>query len=171
MNLNWKRLTRKLHYWGAIFIALPIIIVIISGQLLLLKDNFSWIEPPTIPGKGKIPELSMSEVLEIAKSVPEAGIDDWGDIHRIDVRPSKGVMKIRAKNDWETQIDHQTGEVLHVAHRRSGFIESIHDGTFFHDNVKLGIFLPSSIILLMMWFTGLYLFFSTLLAKNKNRKK
>ena len=170
MDLNWKRLSRKIHFWGASIIALPVIIVIISGQLLLLKDNIAWIEPPTIKGQADVPMLSMSEVLTISMDIPEISVTGWDDIRRIDIRPGKGVMKIRTRNGWEAQIDHQTGEVLHVAQRRSSLIESIHDGTFFHDNVKLWVFLPSSLILLTLWFTGLYMFFITLAAKNKAKK-
>ena len=171
MDLNWKRLSRKIHFWGAAIIALPVIIVIISGQLLLLKDNLAWIEPPTAKGQGDAPTLKMSEVLTISKTIPEINVTGWDDIRRIDVRPGKGVMKIRTRGGWETQIDHQTGEVLQVAERRSSLIESIHDGTFFHDNIKLWVFLPSSIVLLILWLTGLYMFFITLTAKNKARKK
>ena len=60
MDSNWKRLTRKIHFWAASILALPLIIVIISGQLLLLKDNIAWIEPPTARGQGDAPILSMS---------------------------------------------------------------------------------------------------------------
>ena len=88
------------------------------------------------------------------------------------MRPSKGVIKVRAKNRWEVQLDHQSGEILQVAYRRSGLIESIHEGTFFHDKVRLGIFLPSAIILLILWVTGIYLFLMPYLtpAKQKSAK-
>ena len=58
-----------------------------------------------------------------------------------------------------------------MAYRRSDFIESIHDGTYFHDMAKLGVFLPSAIILLVLWITGMYLFFTTLLAKQRVKAK
>lgn len=171
MNLNWKRLSRKVHYWGAIVIALPIIIVLITGLLLLLKKDIYWIQPPTISGQGEVPTLSISNILEVAKKVSEAEIKGWTDVDRIDLRPKKGVIKVRAKNRWEIQIDHQTGEVLHIAYRRSDFIESIHDGTFFHDKAKLWVFFPSSIILLVLWITGIYLFLLPILAKKRAKKK
>jgi hypothetical protein len=42
-------------------------------------------------------------VVKIA--VPGAGIREWQDIDRLDVRPGKGVVKVRTENHWELQID------------------------------------------------------------------
>ena len=69
------------------------------------KKQFSWVQPSEVRGVGKTPELSMERVLEITKGVPEAEIETWKDINRLDVRPSKGLIKVRAENDWEIQID------------------------------------------------------------------
>ncbi|MCM8541902.1 MAG: hypothetical protein NE328_16655 [Lentisphaeraceae bacterium] len=79
-------------------------------------------------------------------------------------------IKIRANNNWEIQIDQKSGDVLQVAFRRSDIIESIHDGSFFHDSAKLWLFLPSSLILLFLWFSGIYLFILPFLNKNKRKK-
>jgi hypothetical protein len=39
-------------------------------------------------------------------------------------------------------------------------IESIHDGSFFGgDYSKLGLFLPTALGLLLMWFSGLWMFY------------
>ncbi|PHS33035.1 MAG: hypothetical protein COA95_01620 [Methylophaga sp.] len=171
MSVNWKKFNRKTHYWGAIICALPILIVIITGVILLLKKDIDWVQPPSARGQGDIPEVSFEQILSLSKSIEQANIQGWSDIDRLDVRPGKGIIKIRAKNQWEIQIDHQTMEVLHVAYRRSDFIESIHDGSFFHDNAKLWIFLPSSLILFVLWVTGLYLFLTTHFAKKKNKRR
>ena len=45
-----------------------------------------------------------------------------------------------------------------MAYRRSDVIETIHDGSWFHDNVKLWIFLPTAVVVLGLWITGIYLF-------------
>ncbi|MGI9239777.1 MAG: hypothetical protein ACR2RV_03190 [Verrucomicrobiales bacterium] len=39
---NWNRTNRKIHYWGAIVCALPILIVIVTGIILLVLW-VSWI--------------------------------------------------------------------------------------------------------------------------------
>ena len=64
---------------------------------------------------------------------------------------------MRGKNSWEVQIDTETKQVLQVAYRRSDLIEQLHDGSWFNEKVKLYIFLPSGIILFILWITGLYM--------------
>jgi len=171
LKINWKKVNRKTHYWGAIICAVPILIVIGTGVLLLLKKEIEWVQPPTIKGLSKVPEISFEQIISVVTLVPEAGIKGWSDIDRLDVRPNKGVIKVRANNQWEIQLDQKTMKVLQVAYRRADFIESIHDGTYFHDVAKLGVFLPSAIILLVLWVTGLYLFFTTLFAKQRAKTR
>ncbi len=156
MKLNL--LNRKVHYWASIVVAVPILIVIVSGILLQTKKQFAWIQPTGLRGAGKNPSVSLPQVLEICRGIPEAEIESWDDVNRLDVRPSRGMLKVWAKNNWEIQIDTETGAVLQTAYRRSDIIESIHDGSFFHDNVKMLVFLPSGIALLLLWLTGMYLF-------------
>ena len=156
--MKYNLLNRKIHYWASIAVAIPILVIICSGLFLQTKKQFSWIQPAEIRGVGKTPEISMDQILEMSKGVSEAEIRTWEDVNRLDVRPSKGMVKVRAENNWEIQIDLKTGEVLQTAYRRSDIIESIHDGSFFHDQVKLWIFLPSGIVLLVLWGTGIYMF-------------
>ena len=80
------------------------------------------------------------------------------------------MAKIIAANHYEVQVDTQTGEVLQVAYRRSDLIESLHDGTFFHDNVKYLVSLPTGLILFILLLSGLVLFAQPLLIKTKRRK-
>ncbi len=138
-----KILNRKVHRWAAVVTALPVLIVILSGVILQMKKELDWVQPPTRNGAGKDLTLSFDQILNIATTVPDAGIKEWQDIDRLDVRPGKGVVKVRAKNRWEIQIDATNGDVLQVAVRRSDLIESIHDGSFFHENFKLWVLLPS----------------------------
>jgi hypothetical protein len=169
--MNFAKLNRVLHRWGALAVALPVLLVILTGLLLLLKKDLAWIQPPTQKGSSQELSLSFDRILEVAQSVPEAGIASWDDIDRLDVRPSKGMLKVRSTNRQEIQIDARTGEVLQVAFRRSDFIESLHDGSFFHENAKLWLFLPSALILLSLWVTGIYLFLLPYLVRRKRKKK
>jgi len=171
MNIKWQRVNRKVHLWGSIICAIPILIVLVTGILLLLKKESTWIQPSTIKGQGHIPTLSFEKILSSSRTASEVAINDWSDIKRLDVRPRKGVIKLQTKDNWEIQMDHQTGEVLQVAYRRSDIIEAIHDGTFSHDNAKLGIFLPSAIMLLILSLTGIYLFIKTIQAKRKSKTR
>lgn len=169
MGASWNRLNRKVHYWCSIVVLAPLLVVLFSGMLLQFKKQVAWIQPTTVESSGGVPEVTFSQVLEAAKSAPEARIDDWSDISRLDVRPDKGILKIRAKNNWEIQIDHKTGEILQVAYRRSDIIESIHDGSFFHAKAKPWLFFSAGVGLLLLCVTGLYMFIVPLSVRRKRR--
>lgn len=162
---------RLVHRWGSIATAVPVLIILVTGAVLQLKKNSDWIQPPSQKGASSTPQISFDQILISVQSVAEAEVNSWADIDRLDVRPGKGMLKVRCKNRWEVQLDAATGDVLQVAYRRSDLIESIHDGSFFGDVVKLGVFMPVAIMLLVLWVTGVYLFFLPYLAKRKNRKK
>ena len=139
-------------------IAFPIGVIFVSGVVLQLKKESTWIQPITQVGSSGELSLSFDQILEISKQVPEAQIKSWADIDRLDVRPQKGMLKVRCKNRWEIQLDSKTGDVLQVSCRRSDLIESIHDGSFFHPAAKLWFFLPAAFLLLGVWATGIYIF-------------
>ena len=169
--MKLPKLIRKVHIWAAILIALPILLVIGTGLLLQVKKEFAWIQPVTKRGSSREPSLSFDRIVEIAGMVSEAGIKGWEDIDRLDIRPSKGMLKVRAKNSWEIQLDAATGEILQVAYRRSDLLESLHDGSFFHEKVKFWVFLPTGLFLLSMWLTGIYLLFLPYYVKQRRRRR
>jgi hypothetical protein len=150
---------------------MPALVIIGSGVVLQLKKDVHWIQPVSQRGSEGPPQISFEDILAAAHSVEAAEIDGWEDIDRLDVRPDRGMLKIRSLNRWEIQIDTANAEVLQVAFRRSDLIETIHDGSFFHDNIKLWIFFPTAIILLFMWLTGVYLFVVPFLARRKKRQR
>ena len=163
--------TRKLHRWGAILTCIPMLLVIGTGLLLQLKKQIEWVQPPTESGVSSTPQIDFDEILAAARAVEQADIDGWDDIDRLDVRPGKGVVKVRAKSRWEIQIDTENGEVLTTKYRRSDLIESLHDGSFFSDQAKLWLFFPNGLVLLGLWVTGLYLWGLPVFQKRANRRK
>jgi hypothetical protein len=162
---------RKLHRWGALLTFAPLAIIITSGLLLQLKKDWSWVQPPTLRGQGQELTLGWDEILEATINVPEAEVQGWDDIDRLDVRPEKGLVKVRCNNRWEVQLDAETGAVLSSTRRRSDLIESIHDGSWFHDRAKLWIWLPTAIILCGLWGTGVYLWLLPHLFRRRRRVK
>jgi uncharacterized iron-regulated membrane protein len=163
--------SRRLHRWGAALIALPLVLVIGTGILLQVKKQVPWVQPPTLRGSAQVPTIELERFLQIARGVPEAAIDAWADIERIDIQPRRGIAKIISANRWEIQIDTASGEVLQSVYRRSDLIESLHDGSFFGDGAKLLIFLPSGVILLGLWCTGVYLWLLILYARSSGRRR
>ncbi len=156
MSVN--KTNRVIHKWASIIIAVPLLVVFVTGILLLVKKEFDVLQPPTAKGEQAGATIEFNQVLEIAKGVNSAQVESWEDIDRLDVRPNKGIIKIRANNRIEIQIDSHSGAVLHVAQRNSDFIESIHDGTYFQKNANLWLMLPVAIIALLVSITGIILF-------------
>lgn len=147
------------------------LLVIATGLLLQVKKQVPWVQPPTQSGvlKNATPSQSWDSILARAKAVEPAEITDWADVDRLDVRPSKGIVKVQSKNGWEIQLDLESGDVLSSVYRRSDLIESLHDGSFFSDAAKLWLFLPNGLVLLGLWLTGAWLWYLPL--KSKLRKK
>ena len=160
---------RRLHRLGALLSALPVLVVIVSGVFLQVKKEWSWVQPPTQRGSTTELAIDWDTILASAAAVPEAGIETWDDVDRLDVRPGKGMLKVRAKSRWEVQLDASTGEVLQTSYRRSDLIESIHDGSFFGDATKLWVFLPAAFVLLGLWLTGIYLWLLPHLVRRRRR--
>ncbi len=165
-----NRWSRKLHRWGAVGFAIPLLLVIITGLILQIKKQWAWVQPPT--QKGQFDEtIVLKSILEISKTDKAAQISNWEDIDRLDVRPSKGIVKVQSKNGIELQIDLATQKVLLSEYRRSDWIESLHDGSFFGDWAKLSVFLINGLVLLGLWISGVYLWYLPYLAKSRKNKK
>ena len=164
MKLNKK--IRQIHYWISPFIIIPVMLIFTTGVLLQLKKQSNWIQPSIDRISSNKPTM-LKSYLDAAKSVPEAEVKSWDDIDRIDIRPDKGIAKIRSNNHWEIQIDSKTAEVFSVKYRRSDIIESVHDGSFFTDYVKFGWFLPTGILLIFVSISGIYMFLLPLMLRNK----
>jgi hypothetical protein len=170
MSLNV--LNRKIHYWISFGAALPMIVMIGSGLLLQSKKHWAWVQPVEHRGTGTVPVIGLHEVLDALKTVPGMEVQSWDDVNRLDVRPGRGVVKAWLMNGYEVQVDLGSGKVLQTAYRRSDLIETIHDGSFFGgDWMKLGVFLPSGIVVLLLWLTGMWMWWVPFAAKRRLKAK
>lgn len=168
MSLN--KLSRRVHYWASFAAALPILVILGSGILLQLKKQVEWVQPAEIRGTGTVPVIGFPELIAAMQTDAALGVTGWGDVSRIDVRADRGLAKVTLKTGWEAQIDLGTGKLLKTAVRRSDFIESLHDGSYFAgDWTKLGLFLPAGLVLLVLWLTGLWMFWVTWNAKQRRK--
>ena len=173
-----RKVSRHLHLWISLSIFLPVFIVIGSGLLLQVKKEIDWIQPPTQKVSQTLLEeatdssstiISSQQILQAVQTVSNAQLTHWEDIDRLDIRPNKGIIKVRGNNHWEVQLNAYTGAVLQTAYRRTDTIESIHDGSWFFEGAKLYLFLPVALLLFVIWLTGIVMLFTTL--KSKYRKK
>jgi uncharacterized iron-regulated membrane protein len=168
--VHFNVLNRKVHYWASAILAVPLFIIISAGAVLQLKKHWTWVQPPEQRGSVKEPKIELSTILESLKAEPSLHVSSWDDVNRLDVRPDKGVVKAWLKSDWEAQIDLGTGEILQIWFRRSDWIESIHDGSIFGDVVKIGIFFPTAIGLLLLWLGGMWMWLYPFLARKRVRR-
>ena len=95
MSINLRKTSRNFHLWLSLVIFIPVVVVIGSGLLLQVKKEFDWLQPPTQKALGDAPSISFDNIIEAVKNVPEAKLNSWGDIDRLDVRPDKGIIKVR----------------------------------------------------------------------------
>lgn len=169
--MHFNVLNRKVHYWASAIVALPLFIIICTGIVLQLKKHWSWVQPPEQVGSVTAPAIELSHILEALKREPSLGVTSWDDVNRLDVRPGKGIVKAWLNSDWEAQIDLGTGEIKQIWMRRSDWIESIHDGSIFGDVVKLGLFFPTAITLLLLWLGGMWMWLFPFLNRRKVRQR
>ena len=168
--MHFNVLNRKVHYWASAIIAIPLAIIIVTGTILQLKKHWAWVQPPEQRGSVTAPVIELSGILKSLQAEPSLGVTSWEDVNRLDVRPDKGVVKAWLRSDWEAQIDLGTGKILQIAYRRSDWIESIHDGSIFGDIVKLGLFFPTAVGLLLLWFGGMWMWLYPFLARKRVRR-
>ena len=141
------------------------------GILLQLKKQVAWVQPPTMRGSTNELKISWEQILRSVQAVPDANVQSWKDINRIDARPDRGLIKVRCAGDWEVQLDSATAEVLSSKYRRSDWIESLHDGSFFSEWAKPTIFLANGLALLCLWLSGIYLWYLPIWSKQKKKKR
>ena len=168
MRLNV--LNRKVHYWISAVVAIPLITVAVTGCLLQLKKQLTWVQPAEQRGSAQSPDIDFTHIMAALQAHAPLAVDGWHHVNRMDVRPDRGVVKVWLKSDWEAQIDLGTGKILQVAYRRSDWIESIHDGSIFGDGVKLGIFFPAAVGLVLLWCGGVWMFLYPFIGRWRVRR-
>ncbi len=172
MKLN--KLIRDIHHWGSPILMVPLGVIIIAGLFLMLKKDVDWIQPPTQRSAVEVtgpPDVTLAELYAVAEGIEALEITAWDQFDRIDVRSDRGVVKFIAPNRWEAQIDMTTLEVLSLEYRRSDLFEQIHDGSFFADWVKTFIFLPVGVVLLVLWLSGIWMFFEPYVKRWQRAKR
>jgi len=145
-------------------LAILLFISAVTGILLSLKKDVDLIQPPT--QKGSATELinwrPLNEITTIAQQalVAQYPAEKENAIDRLDVRPSKGIIKVLFdKGYWEVQVDGGSGEVLSIAKRHSDWIEALHDGSIVSDFFKLLSMNFLGIGVLALITTGLWLWY------------
>lgn len=162
---------RKWHRWVSILIALPFLVTVTTGILLSTRGFNTWMQPKYPTNHSKELRITFDQMLEAAKSVPEANVRTWDDVSQIDIRPKSGQIRLRSKhNHWEIQVDGASGAVVHSGQRRVSWIISLHEGAAFGSLVRYGLFFPSAIGVFFLLVSGVWLFFAPYWKRAKRPK-
>ena len=166
---------RVYHKYIGLGLALILLISAVTGFFLGWKKNSAILQPPT--QKGQSTDLthwkSIDSLAVLAKAAfyQQYPAQADNDIDRMDVRPSKGMIKVLfEKGWWEVQIDGSTGSILSIDKRHSDWIEKIHDGSIISDLFKLVSMNILGLGLCIMIITGIWLWYGPKVVR-KSRKK
>ena len=152
-----------LHRWFGAAAGLVLLLTAATGMLLLVKKDYGWIQPPTMKcAPGKVGDIApMTRVYQAVFALDLPQFRSESDIARVDFRPSKRVFKVLSQHDdLEVQVCAITLETSAPRERRSDWLESLHDGSWFgsfaHDRVMpvvaaLLMFLAVSGYVMWLW--------------------
>lgn len=158
------RVARRYHRQMGIFLLFLVLISALTGLLLAWKKESAYLQPPTTEGASTslTDWKPMAELATIARKAltEQHPAEKDNDIDRMDIRPSKGIVKVLfEKRWWEVQVDGATGEVKSIAKRNSDWIEAIHDGSIISDGFKLISMNLLGLGLLLLIITGFFLWY------------
>jgi uncharacterized iron-regulated membrane protein len=143
-----------------------------TGIFLQVRKPVDWIQPPSQKGvsfKKYTTSVTPDQILQAAKSIPEAKVDSWEDILLLDVRLKNGMVKVRTYDFYEVQVDTTTGEVLSHNQRWNDIIGAWHSGAIF-GGFGLFIFFVMSILITILTASGGYLVVQATMSKLKDAK-
>ena len=159
---------RRWHRRISIFIALPFFITLTTGILLITRSINPWLTPVESATHAEL-MLSFPQILEAVKNVPEANIHAWADIASIQAQPKTGVIRVRTKDRWEIALDGASGAIVGSGPHKVGMLMAWHEGAYFGDIVRYGIFLPSALAVLFLLISGVVIYAQTWRAKRRAR--
>ncbi|MDT8415932.1 MAG: PepSY-associated TM helix domain-containing protein [Flavobacteriaceae bacterium] len=173
------RTYRAIHKWIALPALVFMFIIGSTGLLLGWKKQTSLL-PPTQKGMTAQTSawLSLDKLTDIAQKYVSDSLHLDETIDRMDVRPDKGIVKIRFVNYFqEVQLDLQTGKILSVSTRGSDIIEKIHDGSILDyfigtpgDELKLIYTTLSASSLILLSFSGFWLWYNPKRIRKKKHE-
>jgi len=144
-----KQQLRRWHRIVSVIIAAPVALIIVTGLVLQLRNQFEAIQPGTVKTeKTNAPLISLEDALSRVQ----------GPIDQVIFRPEKHALAIRLKDGTEVQLHPQTGEVLKTAPRRTNFLIDLHQGSFLGAWSQFGLFILAGWGLLFLLISGLLIY-------------
>jgi len=174
------RFFRSIHRKIAICLFAFFFIISITGLLLGWKKKTGLLAL-TQKGVSTNPDgwLSVDSLNKLAVKYLHDSVDAKlsKELDRIDIRPSKGIVKfVFVDHYWGLQIDCTTGQLLSIEKRNSDFIEDIHDGTILDklfgtdEQSMLGYTTVMGISLFLLTITGFWLWYGPKRLRKMKKK-
>ncbi|HRK53856.1 MAG TPA: PepSY-associated TM helix domain-containing protein [Cyclobacteriaceae bacterium] len=172
--MNYKKLINSLrqfrtwHRFIGTGLGVFVILISLTGILLSWKKNFDILQPPEQKGISSdlTKWVSVESIVQSASHAVDSVVGRTIEVDKLDVRPSKGIIKVLFKEGyWEVQVDGTTGKSLSVMQRHTDWIEQLHDGSIINDFVKLTY---SNIIgwgVLILTISGFWLWYGPKMVK------
>lgn len=162
------RFYRKLHKWLAVPLLAVMLLIGATGLLLGWKKQTELLPPTQKSLLTEQPWISLDSLQAIAIRYSRDSLQQLASIDRMDVRPQKGVVKVRfAEHFTELQLDGHTGQILSVRQRTSDLLEMIHDGSILdhllgleQDQLKLVYTSLASTGLILLALSGFWLWYN-----------
>ena len=144
---------RRYHRIVSLIIALPLALILLTGLILQLRQQFDFIQPQSIEmneiqGRRL---LTMDEIIQATKKNPE-------DIEQIIFKPKKFHLAIRLRGGDEIQLHPQTGKIFKIAHRYTNILIDLHQGSFFGTGWQYLVVLPTGMALVFLLVSGLIIY-------------
>lgn len=177
------RISRKIHRTTGALLFIFFFFISVSGILLGWKKHSGGLILPN-SAKGTSTELKEWLPVDSLQTIAYRALHDSVSkdlsitLDRIDIRKHKGIVKFVFKDHfWGIQLDGATGKVLSVGHRKSDFIEKIHDGSILDyyagtsGQIKLIYSTVMGLALLMFTITGFWLWYGPKRMRKTKKKR
>lgn len=141
------------HLWLGVIIAFLVITISVTGIMLNHKRVFGFMpgtdfkQPEAFAASLPLPELARMAGEAVAPEIAASGID------RMDVRPDKGIIKVRFNDTYITEVTLalHDGSLLVKGLRNDSFLEQLHSGDAFgKEGYLLSDLAAGALILLLL---------------------
>lgn len=177
--VNQTRISRRIHKWIGVPVAVFLIIVSVTAIMLAWKKEMRLI-PKTQNSRVEVASnwVPIEQIIDSAILHMKDSVGKSSEIDRVDIRPEKGIAKVVFKRHFtEIQVDGYSGAVLSVSQRNSDLIEKIHDGSILDfivgrdGGVKHIYSTITSLFLIFLCVTGLILWYNPKAIKKEKSQK
>jgi len=67
--MSFNVANRKVHHWASFIVAVPLLVMIVSGLFFQMKKQWAYVQPPEQRGTGKTPVIRLDAVHTLAAPV------------------------------------------------------------------------------------------------------